>query len=101
MKKVPQPEWTICIADCIKLTSREIWRSSSTSRGAIPSGGANLHWAAGDRIVFLSYADGWPHLYSVPATGGSPLLLTPGKFMVEQIRLSPTGLMSSARRTPA
>ena len=35
------------------------------------------------------YADGWPHLYSIPPTGGEPLLLTPGAFMAEHVRLSP------------
>ncbi|MBK7436820.1 MAG: hypothetical protein IPI77_08435 [Saprospiraceae bacterium] len=37
---------------------------------------------------FLSYQDGWPHLYSMNAQGGSPLLLTPGHFMCEHIALS-------------
>jgi len=52
-------------------------------------GGTNLHWAANERIVFLSYQDGWPHLYSVPASGGKALSLTPGQFMAEHISLSP------------
>ncbi|MGH9349092.1 MAG: S9 family peptidase, partial [Vicinamibacterales bacterium] len=47
------------------------------------------HWAAGDRLVFLADLDGWPHLYSVPATGGDPTLLTPGRFMVEYVTLTP------------
>jgi dipeptidyl aminopeptidase/acylaminoacyl peptidase len=41
--------------------------------------------------VFLSYADGWPHLYSIAETGGDPLLLTPGNYMAEYIKLSPDG----------
>src|SRR5205814_10720937 len=40
------------------------------------------------RLVFLSYQDGWPDLYSVPAGGGPPLLLMPGPFMVEHITVS-------------
>ena len=40
------------------------------------------------RIVFSSYQDGWPHLYSVPESGGEALLLTPGPFEVEQPVLS-------------
>ena len=39
--------------------------------------------------MFMSYADGWPHLYSVAATGGAPLRLTSGAFMVEHAQLSP------------
>jgi dipeptidyl aminopeptidase/acylaminoacyl peptidase len=52
-------------------------------------GGTNLHWAAGGRIAFLSYMDGWPHLYSIGETGGEPLLLTPGRYMAEYVSLSP------------
>ena len=37
----------------------------------------------------MSYADGWPHLYSVPLAGGQAVLLTPGQFMVEHARLTP------------
>jgi dipeptidyl aminopeptidase/acylaminoacyl peptidase len=48
-----------------------------------------LHWGAGDRLVFLAELDGWPHLYSVPAAGGTPTLLTPGEFMVEYVRMTP------------
>src|SRR5437016_2306099 len=54
-------------------------------------GGLGLWWAADDHLVFLSYRDGWPHLYSLrhPAEGGRPTLLTPGSFMVEQVTLTP------------
>ena len=50
-----------------------------------------VRWAAGDRIVFMSYQDGWPHLYSVPTSGAAarPALLTPGAFMVEHVALTP------------
>jgi len=54
-------------------------------------GGMSLRWAADDTLVFLSYRDGWPHLYSLrhPGSGGRPLLLTPGSFMVEHVTLTP------------
>src|SRR5215203_3082923 len=54
-------------------------------------GGTNLHWAANNRIVFLSNADGQAHLYSIAETGGAPLLLTPGNYMAEYITLSGDG----------
>jgi len=68
-----------------------LWKSAETLRGSVPNtwGGTNLHWAALGRIVFLSYLDGWPHLYSISESGGEPLLLTPGNYMAEHIRLSP------------
>lgn len=82
--------WSIWTADATTGQATQIWKSPATLRGSFPSthGGANLHWAANDRIVFLSYQDGWPHLYSLPVTGGKETLLTPGDFMAEHISLS-------------
>ena len=90
----PQPApWSIWVADIESDRAEAIWRSADTLAGSYPRvmGGANLTWAAGDRLVFLSYHDGWPHLYSVAATGGAPLLLTPGDAMVEYVSRSPDG----------
>ncbi len=83
--------WSIRVADAETGRSQQVWRSPNTLQGSVPAanGRFNLHWAAGDRIVFLSYQDGWPHLYSVPATGGEPLLITKGDYMVEHVKLSP------------
>jgi len=85
--------WALWIADASSGEATQLWKSPFTFRGSPPStqGGANLHWAANDRIVFLSYLDGWPHLYSISEKGGDPLLLTPGNFMAEYISLSPDG----------
>ncbi|HYU35533.1 MAG TPA: prolyl oligopeptidase family serine peptidase, partial [Thermoanaerobaculia bacterium] len=50
-------------------------------------------WGAGDRLVFPWEADGWLHLYSVPATPGDQsaeaILLTPGDFEIENVILTP------------
>ena len=85
----PDP-WSICVADTVTGTARLLWRSPATLQGSFPStdGGANLHWADNNRIVFLSYQDGWPHLYSINAEGGKEVLLTSGNFMCEHIKLS-------------
>ena len=82
--------WGIWTADAATGVARRLWQAPVTLRGSVPNthGGTNLHWAAG-RIVFLSYQDGWPHLHSLPETGGEALLLTPGRFMAEHIRMSP------------
>jgi dipeptidyl aminopeptidase/acylaminoacyl peptidase len=91
----PNP-WQIWTADTRTGEGVMVWKSPATLVGSVPTseGGPNLRWMAG-RIVFLADLDGWPHLYSVPATGGaesaSPLLLTPGKFMVEYVAASPDG----------
>ncbi|MEJ7913379.1 MAG: hypothetical protein WKF70_09510, partial [Chitinophagaceae bacterium] len=80
--------WSIITSAIATGTTTEIWKASPNLEGSIPSthGGYNLHWAAGNRIIFLSYMDGWPHIYSIAATGGAALLLTPGNFMAEHIR---------------
>jgi dipeptidyl aminopeptidase/acylaminoacyl peptidase len=83
--------WALWTADVAGGNARLLWKAPETLRGSVPTtqGQTNLHWAAGGRIVFLSYVDGWPHLYSIAEKGGEPLLLTPGNFMAEYISLSP------------
>jgi dipeptidyl aminopeptidase/acylaminoacyl peptidase len=54
---------------------------------------SNFHWATMDRMVYLSYIDGWPHLYSISTAKANPepLLLTPGDFEVNDPQLSGDG----------
>jgi len=86
LSRVPHP-WSIWIASAADGVGHAVWNSPNTLAGSFPdvAGEANLHWAAGDRIVFMAYLDDWPHLYSVAASGGAPVLLTPGAFMVEHV----------------
>jgi len=83
--------WEIRVAGIYSDSSTKIWEAPKTINGSVPTtnGKYNLHWGANNRIVFLSTQDNWPHLYSIPVSGGKPLLLTPGNFMVEYIHLSP------------
>src|SRR5262249_42135950 len=93
----PQP-WSIAVADA-KPSEKgtdgayESWKSGSALVDSVPrtEGGANLRWADDDRLVFVSYHDGWPHLYAIhhPGEGGRPTLLTPGPFTVEHVSLTP------------
>ncbi len=85
----PRP-FAIWAANVATGAGHVVWQSPNTLRGSFPTtdGEVNLFWAAGDRLVFLADLDGWPHLYSVPAGGGAPLLLTAGRGMAEQIALS-------------
>ncbi|MFL5565150.1 MAG: TolB family protein, partial [Gemmatimonadaceae bacterium] len=59
--------WSIWTADAAAGVATQLWDAPKTLRGSYPQtqGGANLHWAANGRIVFLSDLDGWPHLYSI------------------------------------
>lgn len=93
LTQTPRP-WSILVADARSGKARVVWQSPDSLPGSYPetAGGANLHWAdGGARLVFLSDIDGWPHLYSIDANGGKPLLLTPGKFMVEHVVMARDG----------
>ncbi len=96
--------WSIWTAEVTSGKAQQIYKAPATLRGSVPSthGGTNLHWAAGDKITFLSYQDGWPHLYSIDAKGGKEVLLTPGEFMAEHIRMTPDkkSLVFSANTGP-
>jgi dipeptidyl aminopeptidase/acylaminoacyl peptidase len=87
LTQTPEP-WSIWTADAATGEGHLVWQSPETLLGSYPGteGQANLHWAADNRLVFLSDLDNWAHLYSVAADGnGKPLLLTPGSFMVENV----------------
>ena len=91
--------WSIRVADLRAgaveapgVTGREIFRAEA-GRGSVfqrVNAENGVLWA-GDRLVFPWERDGWLHLYSIPATGGAPTLLTPGAFEVEDVALSPDG----------
>lgn len=83
--------WSIWNGNVKTGKALQVWKALETLAGSPPRthGGTNLHWAANNRIVFLSSQTGWPNLYSVPASGGSALSLSPGNFMAEHITLSP------------
>jgi dipeptidyl aminopeptidase/acylaminoacyl peptidase len=95
------PPWSILVAD-VESTGREssdeVPLVTAVTSGRTPvdpilqnPGGIGLRWAADDSLVYLSYRDGFPHLYSIqhPGANGKPTLLTPGSFMVEQVTLTP------------
>ena len=85
--------WTILVWDAATGKTREVWQSTNDANGSFPSEGAweeqAFQYAAGNRIVFASQADGWVHLYSISADGGTPLLLTPGNYSFEDVTLTP------------
>jgi dipeptidyl aminopeptidase/acylaminoacyl peptidase len=83
--------WSIRVVDLESGAGREAWRASE-GRGSAFRGVEStnqLWWTAGDRIAFPWERDGWTHLYTIPAGGGEPTLLTPGAFEVEHVTLTP------------
>jgi Tol biopolymer transport system component len=89
LQQTPHP-WSIWVGKSDG-TGHAAWQSPNTLPGSHPDEELfdSMKWGAGDRLVFLAYLDDWPHLYSVPAAGGSaPTLLTPGAFMVERFVVS-------------
>ena len=87
--RTPHP-FAIWTADASTGAGRPVWRSPKTLDGSYPDAitGVNLSWGEDSRLGFTADLDGWRHLYSVPATGGEPTLLTPGRFMVEDVSLT-------------
>lgn len=83
--------WSIWIADAATGKGREIWHANAGAGSRFYSleGNSAFAWGADDHIVFPWEATGWVHLYSIPATGGAPTLLTPGDFEVFSADLSP------------
>jgi dipeptidyl aminopeptidase/acylaminoacyl peptidase len=82
--------WSIRIVDVPTGRGSEIWKAQSGA-GSVFQGvnaGAQLQWAAGDRIVFPWERDRWLHLYAVPVSGGAATLLTPGNFEVEHVAMT-------------
>jgi dipeptidyl aminopeptidase/acylaminoacyl peptidase len=85
----PAP-WAIWVADTATGDAKEIWHSGKEANDSFPEHTAHssFYFAENGKLVFVSEQDGWNHLYSVPASGGSPMLLTSGQFEVEDVSLS-------------
>jgi dipeptidyl aminopeptidase/acylaminoacyl peptidase len=81
--------WSIRIADASTGQGHPVWKAAEGQGSAFHEiAGDQLLWTADNFLVFPWEADGWSHLYSVPASGGKAVLLTPGQFEVEDISLT-------------
>ncbi|MEO8257320.1 MAG: prolyl oligopeptidase family serine peptidase [Acidobacteriota bacterium] len=87
-------KWAILVAEVDRPQAAPVTAAASGDSPIDPilqnPNGLHFQWAADDTLIFNSYRDGWPHLYSLarPGSGSKPVLLTPGPFMVEQLTLS-------------
>lgn len=82
--------WSIYVVELESGEAREVWRAEegpgSAFHGVVAEN--QLFWGANDRIVFPWERTGWTLLYSVPTSGGTATLLTPGEFEVEHVQIS-------------
>jgi dipeptidyl aminopeptidase/acylaminoacyl peptidase len=97
------PSWSIQVADISSPAAHEggeipVATVCTSGHPVDPilrnPGGIGIQWAADNALLFLSYRDGFPHLYSIEHPGrndksGQAILLTPGPFMVEHVTLTP------------
>jgi dipeptidyl aminopeptidase/acylaminoacyl peptidase len=85
----PKP-WSLWIADAATGSGHRLWHGGDRPDDSFPelTEGSSFNFATDGMIVFASEQDGRNHLYSISAAGGSPTLLTPGDFDVEDVTLS-------------
>jgi dipeptidyl aminopeptidase/acylaminoacyl peptidase len=84
----PRP-WALWIGDVQTGEGREFFHSGDAMEDSLPLFASDsLKFTDAGRIIFASEKDGRNHLYSIAVTGGTPQLLTPGDFDVEEVVLS-------------
>jgi dipeptidyl aminopeptidase/acylaminoacyl peptidase len=82
-------QWALWIADAQSGEGRELFHSGNAIEDSLPLFAfQSLQFTNAGRIIFASEKDGRNHLYSIAAAGGTPQLLTPGNFDVEEVMLS-------------
>lgn len=91
LKRYPRP-WAIWVADVADAHAHQAWHSGQTLRDSLPGiNGPQLTWIAGNQLLFESEQTNWPNLYVVAANAhaGRARDITPGRYMVEDISVSP------------
>jgi dipeptidyl aminopeptidase/acylaminoacyl peptidase len=83
--------WSIRVADVRTGRGKEIWKADEGPGSVFHPAEAEhqLLWTKSSHLVFPWEKDGWLHLYSLPAGGGTAQLLTPGAFEVDNFSLAP------------
>ncbi|WP_297337114.1 prolyl oligopeptidase family serine peptidase [Algoriphagus sp.] len=81
--------WEIWQADLTSGKAKMLWKAPETLPGSYRY--FFFSYPNENELVFESYHDGWQHLYSLDLKTKTETLLTPGDYMVEQIKLSPDG----------
>lgn len=83
--------WSLRVAD---VTTGRVWTAFSAPEGPGSafqgiSADRPIMWGSGDLLVFPWERNGFLNLYSVPADGGEPTALAPGRFEVQYVSLAP------------
>jgi dipeptidyl aminopeptidase/acylaminoacyl peptidase len=85
--------WSIVVADAQSGAGGPVW-TAPRGRGyefTIADGVQPLWWSRGGDLAFVWERDGWRHLYALRHGAGTPQLLTPGGYEIEQISASADG----------
>ena len=85
--------WSMRVVDVNSGRGHEVFRASEGPGSLFHelASETQLYWSATNHIVFPWERTGWLHLYSVAATGGEPVELTPGEGEVEHVSASHDG----------
>lgn len=86
-------EWSIQLADVVTGNCKTIYKSPSFNAATYPriAGQTNLEWNHPKYITFMSYEDGWPHIYRLDKSTNTVKQLTKGSFAVDQIKYNLAG----------
>jgi dipeptidyl aminopeptidase/acylaminoacyl peptidase len=85
--------WSIVVADGRTGAGGVVW-TASRGRGSefsIADGVQPIWWSDAGDLAFVWERDGWRHLYALRGASGTPHLLTPGAFDIEQISAGANG----------
>lgn len=85
--------WSIILADLRADIITEMYKAPSVKEASYPriGGGVNLRWKNANYISFMSYEDGWPHLYRLDVRSKDVNQLTKGEFAVDNISYDAKG----------
>jgi dipeptidyl aminopeptidase/acylaminoacyl peptidase len=75
------------VVDARSGASKMLWQTSSRASARLEDPDSAVRWVGNDRVVFYSEHDGWGRLYTVAATGGDPVALTPANCEVAESEL--------------
>lgn len=81
--------WEIWLADVESGKGEVLWKAPTTLRGSYRYG--FFAFPNEKEIVFESYHEGWQHLFALDISSKDLQSLTPGEYLVEQIKLSQNG----------